>query len=170
MMYLGLGPDDDYEDGYDAAPSPGGRYDMPDEESSLGSLRPISARDPSNREPVPASGHGHEIEPPPRRHGQSTVRTIAPMASARPHTVLPSSFSDAQEIGDYFKDGQPVILNLEDAERELSRRLIDFASGLCYALTGHMEKIGKHMYLLTPADVEVSAEDRRHFGARDGHD
>ena len=60
-----------------------------------------------------------------------------------------------------YSGNQPVIMNLQDADRELSRRLIDFASGLCYGLGGQMERLANQVYLLTPDGVEVSPEDRR---------
>jgi cell division inhibitor SepF len=69
---------------------------------------------------------------------------------SEPHTIKPRRFDSAQEIADKFKDGQPVIMNLEGTEREVSRRLIDFASGLCYALNGTMEKVASGVYLLKP--------------------
>lgn len=67
-----------------------------------------------------------------------------------PHTVRPRRFDQAQEVADKFKDGQPVIMNLEGTEREIARRLIDFASGICYALDGSMEKVATGVYLLKP--------------------
>ena len=70
--------------------------------------------------------------------------------SADPHTIRPRRFDSAQEIADKFKDGQPVIMNLEGTERDVSRRLIDFASGLCYGLNGTMEKVATGVYLLKP--------------------
>jgi cell division inhibitor SepF len=74
------------------------------------------------------------------------------------HVVTPSSFNDAQEVADNFKRSIPVIMNLQTAETELSRRLIDFTSGLTYALGGGMQKIADKTFLLTPANVEVSAD------------
>ncbi len=71
--------------------------------------------------------------------------------SSDPHTVRPRRFDSAQEIADKFKEGQPVIMNLEATERDVSRRLIDFASGLCYGLNGSMEKVASGVYLLKPA-------------------
>jgi cell division inhibitor SepF len=65
-------------------------------------------------------------------------------------TVRPRQFNQAQEVADHFKEGQPVIVNLEGADREMSRRIIDFASGLCYGLGGTMEKVGSGVYLLKP--------------------
>jgi cell division inhibitor SepF len=81
---------------------------------------------------------------------QSAGPRLTPVAVAEPHTVRPRRFDSAQEIADKFKDGQPVIVNLEAADREVSRRLIDFASGLCYALNGSMEKVASGVYLLKP--------------------
>jgi len=79
---------------------------------------------------------------------------------ARVHLVVPKSFNDAQQVADRFKDGVPVILNLQGADADLSKRLIDFASGLTYALDGGMQRIADKVFLLTPRNVEVSAEER----------
>jgi len=76
------------------------------------------------------------------------------------HLVLPRSFNDAQQIADRYKQGIPVILNLQNADTELSKRLIDFASGLTYALNGGMQRVADKVFLLTPRNVEVSAEQR----------
>ncbi len=76
------------------------------------------------------------------------------------HLVLPRSFNDAQQIADRFKDSIPVILNLQNADTDLSKRLIDFASGLTYALDGSMQRVADKVFLLTPRNVELSAEER----------
>jgi cell division inhibitor SepF len=76
------------------------------------------------------------------------------------HLVVPKSFNDAQQIADQFKDTVPVILNLQQTDTDLSKRLIDFASGLTYALDGGMQRIADKVFLLTPRNVEVSAEER----------
>jgi cell division inhibitor SepF len=76
------------------------------------------------------------------------------------HLIAPRSFNDAQQIADRFKNAIPVIINLQTAEPELSKRLIDFGSGLTYALDGGMQRIAEKVFLLTPKNVEVSAEDR----------
>ena len=76
------------------------------------------------------------------------------------HLVIPKSFNDAQQIADQFKDAVPVILNLQSTDTDLSKRLIDFASGLTYALDGGMQRIADKVFLLTPRNVEVSAEER----------
>jgi cell division inhibitor SepF len=80
--------------------------------------------------------------------------------SVRVHLVVPRSFNDAQAIADKFKDAVPVILNLQGTDTELSKRLIDFSSGLTYALNGGMQRIADKVFLLTPRNVEVSAEER----------
>jgi len=81
-------------------------------------------------------------------------------ADVRVHLVTPHSFNDAQEIADAFKQGTPVILNLQTTEGELAKRLIDFASGLTYALDGGMQKVAEKTFMLTPRNVEVSAEEK----------
>ena len=80
--------------------------------------------------------------------------------SSRVHLVIPKSFNDAQDVADKFKDSIPVILNLQGSDNDLSKRLIDFASGLTYALDGGMQRIADKVFLLTPRNVEVSAEER----------
>jgi cell division inhibitor SepF len=79
---------------------------------------------------------------------------------AQVHLVIPKSFNDAQQVADQFKDDVPVILNLQGTDTDLSKRLIDFASGLTYALDGGMQRIADKVFLLTPRNVEVSAEER----------
>jgi cell division inhibitor SepF len=74
--------------------------------------------------------------------------------------VVPKSFNDAQQIADKFKTTVPVILNLQGAETDLAKRLIDFSSGLTYALDGGMQRVADKVFLLTPRNVEVSAEER----------
>jgi len=78
----------------------------------------------------------------------------------RVHLVVPKSFNDAQDVADKFKDSIPVILNLQGSDTDLSKRLIDFSSGLTYALDGGMQRIADKVFLLTPRNVEVSAEER----------
>jgi len=89
-------------------------------------------------------------------------------AAAKVHLVIPRSFNDAQQVADRFKDGIPVILNLQSSDAELSKRLIDFASGLSYALDGGMQRVADKVFLLTPRNVEVSAEERARIIERGG--
>ena len=106
-------------------------------------------------------------EPASGRRPTTPLRTVgngkAGREDVRVHLVIPKSFNDAQQVADRFKDGIPVILNLQGTETDLSKRLIDFASGLTYALDGGMQRIADKVFLLTPRDVELSAEDRARF-------
>jgi cell division inhibitor SepF len=94
--------------------------------------------------------------------------TVAPRAgrdggrsqTAEVNLIIPKAFNDAQQIADKFKQSVPVIINMQTADNELSRRLIDFASGLTYAMDGGMQRVADKVFLLTPANVEVSAEER----------
>jgi cell division inhibitor SepF len=95
----------------------------------------------------------------------SAVKPI-PMPATRVHVMDPKGFNDAQEVGDRLKNGQPVILNLQGVDRDLQRRLIDFASGLAYALNGTMSKAADQVFLLTPSNVEVSDEEKERLQAR----
>jgi cell division inhibitor SepF len=92
----------------------------------------------------------------------------APSPPARVHLVIPRSFNDAQQIADKFKEAIPVILNLQSTDQELSKRLIDFTSGLTYALNGGMQRVADKVFLLTPRNVEVSAEERARLLERGG--
>ena len=91
---------------------------------------------------------------------------VRPLPSTnRPEVVSPTRFDDVQEVADAFKKVQPVIINLQGVDRDLSRRLIDFASGLCYGLEGEMERVADQVFLLTPRGAEVSEDDRRRLAA-----
>ena len=91
---------------------------------------------------------------------------VAAPASAKPYAVSPTSFNEAQDVADKFLAGTPVIVNLQEVDAELRRRLVDFSSGLCYGLRGQMERVTNGLYLLTPSNVEVSAEERRRLHER----
>ena len=105
------------------------------------------------------------VAPRPRPRG---LEAVPGPASVRVHLVLPRSFNDAQQIADKFKDGIPVIINLQSSDQDLSKRLIDFASGLTYALDGGMQRVADKVFLLTPRNVEVSAEERARLLERGG--
>jgi cell division inhibitor SepF len=96
------------------------------------------------------------------------IEAVPNPGSVKVHLVLPRSFNDAQQIADKYKQGIPVILNLQSADTELSKRLIDFASGLTYALNGGMQRVADKVFLLTPRNVEVSAEQRAALLERGG--
>jgi cell division inhibitor SepF len=92
----------------------------------------------------------------------SVLRSVGsrPNGEVRVHLVIPKSFNDAQDVADKFKDAIPVIINLQGTETDLAKRLIDFASGLTYALNGGMQRIADKVFLLTPRNVELSSEER----------
>lgn len=164
MDYLGLGPDDaydDYEDYEDEEPAPRSRRQdveprqnktTRDDSSAEGVVRTLPSRptypsrdfDPSQARR--SGGDDSGVHPRPQRQGTGRSGT----GSTEPATVRPRRFDQAQEVADKFKEGQPVIMNLEGADREVARRLIDFASGLCYGLDGSMEKVANGVYLLKP--------------------
>ena len=95
----------------------------------------------------------------PETESRGVVRPLP--SAAKPHVVSPSGFNDVQVVADHFKRDQPVIVNLQGVDRDLSRRLIDFASGLCYGLDGDMERVADQVFLLTPRGAQVSDDDRR---------
>ena len=177
MVYLGL-VDDDYDDygSYEDpqptmqhAPAQGGQVapQMPSSGQSPGPGRSLRAQpEPQYQEPVSA------IRTLPRESGRedgmgpvvtkpAVVRPLSPDKAAKVHVVEPADFSDAKEIGDRFKAGQPVIVTLQGRPAELRRRLVDFCSGVVYVLDGSMKQVTHGVYLLTPSNVEVSAEEKR---------
>ncbi len=103
-----------------------------------------------------------------RQEAGPRLRSVDPGPPAKVHLVVPVRFDDAKQIADRFKAQIPVILNLQGADTELSKRLIDFASGLTYALDGSMQRVADKVFLLTPRDVELSAEERARALERGG--
>jgi cell division inhibitor SepF len=183
MLYLGLGPDEEYDDydlpdeGRAAAPQGGpasSRYpasaptpELEPEPSGSSAVRTLSPQPIRPQGSGSSSGAGTTATPEPMgRPRTAVVRPLQPIASAKPHIVAPTSFNEAQDVADRFKSSTPVIVNLQGVDRDLSRRIIDFASGLCYGIGGQMERVANQVYLLTPTDVEVSAEDRRRLEER----
>jgi cell division inhibitor SepF len=170
LVYFGIVEEDEYwdEEAFDAEDELERGYR---ERPNVRRLNPRRGRaefddwsdpDPSSRTAVLRSAD--EATPayapaPERGHRRRPLEAVA-SASVRVHLVVPRSFNDAQSIADKFKDAVPVILNLQSADTELSKRLIDFSSGLTYALNGGMQRIADKVFLLTPRNVEVSAEER----------
>jgi cell division inhibitor SepF len=121
-------------------------------------------QEPAMQEPAPprrASRQEAPVMAPARQ--EAVVRTMPharPPALATIHRAEPQRFNDAREIGDRYKSGVPVIMNLQSTEDAVARRLVDFASGLVFGLAGKIEMVASRVYLLTPADMEVSAEER----------
>jgi cell division inhibitor SepF len=169
MVWLGLVDDDEY-DGDDE------QYYLDDEYDEPAEVAPSSARVAAGR---PAANETSPVTVFRGRHARaeaepavatvprpsSAVKAI-PMPATRVHVMDPRGFNDAQEVGDRLKDGQPVILNLQGVDRDLQRRLIDFASGLAYALSGTMSKAADQVFLLTPSNSEISDEEKERLQAR----
>lgn len=169
MVYLGLvdmEEDDEYED---------------EVEDPTSRRQPAYADAPAPA-PVTSSVGGNDfapsatVRPLAREEGRDVPATVTTRSAVvRPlvvskqpkvNVVAPIRFADAQEIGDFVKAGSPVIVNLQASERDLSRRMIDFCSGVTYALGGSMEKVAEQVFLLTPSNVEVSAEERMRLQER----
>jgi cell division inhibitor SepF len=171
LVYFGIAEDEEWdEDGYLTEEELERSY------SERPNVRRLSPRrrpaefddwtDPGNQAPAATATTS--------RPRLRSVETAAPVAAppapapARVHLVVPRSFNDAQALADRFKSGIPVILNLQAADAELSKRLMDFASGLTYALGGGMQRVADKVFLLTPVNVQVSAEERARILDREG--
>jgi cell division inhibitor SepF len=165
MLYLGLGPDEEYEDYEVEEPQPArpARHPAPQPVMETPDVQVTGTVRTLTPQPV-------ETFVQPVRARTAVVRPVPVTPNAKPHVVAPASFNEAQEVADTYKANTPVIVNLQDADRELSRRLIDFASGLCYGLGGTMERVANQVYLLTPSNVELSAEERRRLHERGLYD
>ncbi len=165
LVYFGIAEEDEDwvdEDGYLSEEALVQSYsDRPNVRRLTPRARPGRDLDDWSSDPEPAPPARAAARP--AREPRSRPRSIEAVpnpASVRVHLVIPRSFNDAQQIADKFKQSIPVILNLQNADTELSKRLIDFASGLTYALNGGMQRVADKVFLLTPRNVEVSAEER----------
>jgi cell division inhibitor SepF len=125
-------------------------------------------RERQNVRRLPSMPEEEEWSSPETPRRQSRLRSVETPAPAKVHLVVPRSFNDAQQIADRFKASIPVIINLQSADTDLSKRLIDFASGLTYALDGSMQRVADKVFLLTPRNVELSAEERARALERGG--
>ena len=123
---------------------------------------------------VPARDYGEPtVRPVPRDEPPSGVTVsrppvvrAVPTSGARVHVVEPHGFNDAPEIGDRVKENQAVILNLQGVPRELQRRLIDFSSGLAFAVGGSMARVAESVFLISPANVSLSEEEKERLRGR----
>jgi cell division inhibitor SepF len=141
LTYLGLAEEEDYAE------------DLPEQEpAQVRQMRPVQ-RDSS----AEAEGVVRTI---------STPRPV-PAGGGSIHKSEPKRFNEARDVADRFKAGTAVIMNLQGTEDAVARRLVDFASGLVYGLDGKIELVANRVYLLTPADVDVSAEDRERIAGGD---
>ncbi|HZJ28370.1 MAG TPA: cell division protein SepF [Solirubrobacterales bacterium] len=165
LVYFGLAEDPEYaheyEDEYEPEPEQhGSRRDRErDRERDSGTVRRLPTSRRARRDEIDDifSDDDEQIS-------VSRTRVLRPVdngdSDVQVHLVVPRNFNDAQQVADQFKRTVPVILNLQTTDHELSKRLIDFASGLTYALDGGMQRIAEKVFLLTPRNVEVSAEEK----------
>ena len=158
MVYLGL-VDDEYEDYEDYEPR-----------VSVGPRLAQRAVDEEDERPVAMPTTTSTIRPMSRDESTASMTSVTPRAVVRPvpmdagarvHIVAPARFSDAVEIANRLLSNQPVIVNMQTADRDLQRRMIDFCSGATYALSGGMERVADEVFLLTPSNVKVSEEERQ---------
>jgi cell division inhibitor SepF len=159
-VYLGL-VDDENDDVFEYEPYD----DDPSALAPVGVPAPVAPRSDTATgsvivRPAPASASVTSTFGPGTVIGETSVGVRRVHTPAKVHVMEPHSFNDAQEVGERLKNGQPVILSLQGCERDLQRRLIDFSSGLCFALNGTMAKAADQVFLLTPPNVEVSDDEK----------
>jgi cell division inhibitor SepF len=157
LVYFGLAEEyhEDYED--DAPPE----AELEDRYRERPNVRRLRRRRDEFDEIFAEDDRAEAGAPAGRGRATAVLRPVGGRnGDVRVHLVVPKSFNDAQQVADKFKDSIPVILNLQGTETDLAKRLIDFASGLTYALDGGMQRIADKVFMLTPRNVEISAEER----------
>jgi cell division inhibitor SepF len=163
LVYFGIAEEDEWDDDYAAAEELERSYQERPNVRRLTRRREREFDDWTEQ-----SQETVAVQPRARVRRLEPAPALPSAAPASVHLVVPRSFNDAQQIADKFKEAIPVILNLQTADAELSKRLIDFASGLTYALDGGMQRVADKVFLLTPRNVEVSAEERARWLERGG--
>jgi cell division inhibitor SepF len=163
LVYFGLAEDHDYGPEYEEDFEPEtGSEEVFESRRERGGDQASVRRLPTSRRP--RRDEIDDIFADDEPIAASRTRTLRPVdnggADVQVHLVIPRNFNDAQQVADQFKRQVPVILNLQTADHELSKRMIDFCSGLTYAMDGGMQRIAEKMFLLTPRNVEVSAEEK----------
>ncbi|MBE3075647.1 MAG: cell division protein SepF [Actinobacteria bacterium] len=143
MVYLGLAEEDERYDGYEA-------YD--DDESSARQDAPVRQERSSAVTPLPT-------RTPARTPVARVVRDVEVGALNRISTIHPRTYNEAKNIGESFREGTPVIMNLTDLDDADAKRLVDFAAGLVFGLHGSIERVTSKVFLLSPAHVEVTANE-----------
>ena len=140
MVYLGLAEDEGryYDEGYD-------EYDTDDAAPEADEPRERAA------EVTPLS---------PRRSVAQVVRTPEATGMSRITTIHPRTYNEAKTIGENFRAGTPVIMNLTDMDDNDAKRLVDFAAGLVFGLHGSIERVTSKVFLLSPANVEVATPEK----------
>ena len=157
-LYLGLVEDDEHE-----------RYDQYDEyDDDAGYEEPAVRRYPGASAAAPTAATRRSFDTTPRTQGAVALDT-APRPQAVPSydegyritTLHPHSYNDARAIGEHFRSGTPVIMNLTEMDDVDAKRLVDFAAGLIFGLRGRIERVTNKVFLLSPVNVDVAAEARR---------
>ncbi len=157
MVYLGLAEDDDrYDDVYDEYEDEtparrDGRYDQPHGASAANVVRE-QGRDHIREQ-------GAQVTHMPQRP-LARVVPDPPEELQRITTIHPRTYNEAKNIGESFREGIPVIMNLTDMDDADAKRLVDFAAGLSFGLRGSIERVTAKVFLLSPRDVDVTAEDK----------
>jgi cell division inhibitor SepF len=157
LVYFGLAEDHDYGPEYEEEFVPDSEDDL-DGGRDSGQVRRLPTSRRARRDEI------DDIFADDEPIAASRTRVLRPVGNGdsdvQVHLVIPRNFNDAQQVADQFKRKVPVILNLQTTDHELSKRMIDFSSGLTYALDGGMQRIAEKIFLLTPRNVEVSAEEK----------
>ncbi|WP_242887123.1 cell division protein SepF [Actinomadura litoris] len=167
-VYLGLVEDDRYDDDKYGKYDDYDEYEVYDEETDTGQGR--RREDESGGQLTRAEdGADRDRE----HHGPSPVerRSVALYESgttdlARITTLHPRTYNEARTIGEHFREGTPVIMNLTEMVDSDAKRLVDFAAGLVFGLHGSIERVTNKVFLLSPANVEVTAEDKARMAER----
>ncbi len=151
-VYLGLVEDDHrYDDRYDGDYG-SDEYDEYDDQGD--------AQDPGDRQEIHL-GHGDvSLESGDPAHERLMGAAMQTTDLARITTLHPRTYNEARTIGEHFRDGVPVIINLTEMDEGDARRLVDFAAGLAFGLRGTIERVTNRVFLLSPANVQVTAEDK----------
>ncbi|MFD1937774.1 MULTISPECIES: cell division protein SepF [Nonomuraea] len=152
-VYLGLVEDDRYER-YEAYPDDD--YEYEEESRRAEQERPAAAHDRDDE--------GDAGVPAPRPATTIVERRTTDLA--RITTLHPRTYNEARTIGEHFRDGTPVIMNLTEMVDSDAKRLVDFAAGLVFGLHGSIERVTNKVFLLSPANVEVTAEDKARIAER----
>ncbi len=173
--WLGLVTDDRYTDYDDAAYTDAANYEELIEEDNAGeplavpdkpaTVTPLeSRRQTAPAQTVPAKAAPAKTAATHASASSAGTTTLAPHARtadvSRIITVHPRTYNEARVIGEHFRDGVPVIMNLSDMEDVDAKRLVDFAAGLIFGLRGSIERVTSKVFLLSPHDVTVAAEDK----------
>jgi cell division inhibitor SepF len=155
-VYLGLVEDDRYDDDYD-------EYDIYDDEAA--DRRRVERADDESSS-VSTSDQPEDEQKTFGAERRPSLTESAVSDLARITTLHPRTYNEARTIGEHFREGTPVIMNLTEMVDSDAKRLVDFAAGLIFGLHGSIERVTNKVFLLSPANVEVTAEDKARMAER----